>query len=172
LVDRIASIEADLIVTVGGASVGDYDLVKPALHRLGFKPDFDKIHVRPGKPTSFGRLVDGRLVLGLPGNPGSCLVMAQLLLKPFIRAALGQIRESASFLQLGSRLPANGPREAYLRAQVTSDSCGKTIVNPLPDQDSALISTFAQADVLIRRSANAPCADAGEPVPVIELERL
>ncbi|ESQ88086.1 hypothetical protein ABAC460_18000 [Asticcacaulis sp. AC460] len=172
LIGRIASIDADLIVTVGGASVGDYDLVKPALARLGFRALFEKVNVRPGKPTSFGRLQDDRLVLGLPGNPGACLTMAQLLLKPFIRAALGQARDSASCLPLGSAVPANGPREAYLRAQLACSPQGQTVVHPFADQDSAMIRNFAEADVLIKRPANALCADIGECVPVIPLERL
>ncbi len=172
LIGRVASIDADLVVTVGGASVGDYDLVKPALSRLGFRALFDKVNVRPGKPSSFGRLQDGRLVLGLPGNPGSCLTIAQLLLKPFIRAALGQAPDATSCLPLGSRLPANGPREAYLRARLACSLQGSKVVYPFADQDSALIRSFAQADVLIKRPANALCADIGECVPVIPLERL
>jgi molybdopterin molybdotransferase len=106
----VRDIQADVIVTVGGASVGDYDLVKPALATLGLELDVETVNVRPGKPTWFGRLGDGRLVLGLPGNPASAFVCAELFLRPLVLALQGATTphrmESA---RLATPLPANGP---------------------------------------------------------------
>jgi molybdopterin molybdotransferase len=178
--DRIESLAAafddalgkfDLLVTLGGASVGDHDLVKPALARLGFDLLVDSIAVRPGKPTFFGVTPKGP-VLGLPGNPASALVCAHLFLRPLIKAMLGQdnpAQEGTARLSLA--LPANGPREHYLRARVTAGRGGQRMVQPAESQDSSLLSIFRDADVLIRRAANAPAGAVGEDVDIIPLNR-
>ncbi len=157
--------EADLIVTVGGASVGDYDVVRPALRSLGFEAAFDKVDMKPGRPASFGRLKDGTHVLCLPGNPGTALVCAHLFLRTFISAALAEtIDLSPRFLPSATDLPANGGRETFLRGRREAGG-----VATLADQDAALIKSFARADVLIRRRAEAPAVAAGHPVEVIYL---
>lgn len=163
----VAGADAELIVTVGGASVGDYDLVKPALKRLGLELRVETINVRPGKPTWFGTLGDGRRVLGLPGNPASAFVCAELFLKPLIAAmsggAAGPLMEPAL---LAEDLPAAGPREHWMRAIL-----GPEGVRALPDQDSSLVTVFAAADALLRRRPNAPAARAGEVVEILRLNR-
>lgn len=164
--------QADLIVTVGGASVGDHDLVKPALATLGLALRVQTIAVRPGKPTWFGLLGDGRRVLGLPGNPASALVCAELFLRPLLAALTGA--EPALVLSAGvlaSPLPANGPREHWMRAARTLDAEGRVLVTPFPDQDSSLISVFSRADCLIVRPAAAPAARAGEVARLLPLAR-
>ncbi len=158
---------ADLIVTIGGASVGDYDLVKPALKRLGLDLLVETINVRPGKPTWFGTLADGRRVLGLPGNPASAFVCAELFLKPLLAAmsggVAGPLMEPALLAQ---DLPAAGPREHWMRAILRPEG-----VQALPDQDSSLVTVFAAADALLRRRANAPALAAGALVEILRLDR-
>ena len=169
----VAPIEADLLVTIGGASVGDHDLVKPALETLGLTLQVASIAVRPGKPTWFGQLADGRRVLGLPGNPASALVCAELFLKPMLQAFGGRVpgpRMQAA--RLTTPLPANGAREHWMRAQLSTTADGAWQVTPLPDQDSSLVSVFAGADALVCRPAHAPAEAAGRPVAVLPLERL
>ena len=162
----------DVIVTVGGASVGDHDLVKPALATLGLNLAFDSIRMRPGKPTSFGTLADGRYVLGLPGNPASALVCAELFLKPLLMALQGADPTlPMTTARLAGPLPANGPREHWMRARL-SDEKGIVTATPFPDQDSSLVSVFAQAGALIRRPPDAPAADARDVVEILRLERL
>ena len=169
--------EADLIVTVGGASVGDHDLVKPALETLGLDLRVQTIAVRPGKPTWFGTLApkdgrDGRRVLGLPGNPASALVCAELFLRPLLAALTGADPALAiSAGVLTAPLPATGPREHWMRAARAIDAEGRVRVSPFPDQDSSLIGVFSRADCLIVRQAGAPAVAAGEIVRLLPLAR-
>ena len=172
IVHAVDAAQADLIVTVGGASVGDHDLVKPALTTLGLALRVETVAVRPGKPTWFGTLGDGRRVLGLPGNPASALVCAELFLRPLLAALSGA--DSAVTLGaavLAAPLPANGPREHWMRAARTIDAEGRARVTPFPDQDSSLIGVFARADGLIRRLPGASAAEAGDVVEVLALAR-
>jgi molybdopterin molybdotransferase len=172
ILDAVQGLDADLLVTVGGASVGDHDLVKPALGQLGLALAVESVAVRPGKPTWFGRLKDGRLVLGLPGNPASALVCAELFLKPLILAWQGAAPGPALIsAQLASALPANGPREAWMRARLEVSPAGVLTATPFRDQDSSLVSVFAAADALLRRAAHAPAADAGSVAEVLKLDR-
>ncbi len=153
---------ADILVTIGGASVGDYDLVRPALDALGMRWLFDQVNLKPGKPTAFGILGDGRRVLCLPGNPASALICAQLFLKPLIEAASGaQVAEHVRALPCATGLPANGPREAFLRAVILTGSDGMPLLLPLSDQDSAQLHGFAVTSALIRRRVGAPAAAPG-----------
>lgn len=165
--------KADLIVTVGGASVGDYDLVRPALAKLGLALDFASVAVKPGKPTSFGRLTDGTRILSLPGNPASAFVTAQLFLKAWIEASLG-MPETSPFITAVTQGPlsAAGPRESYLRAKIGSSLQGQLQVTAFDDQDSSLVSVFARADALIRLPANTLPQNAGARVEVLPLDRL
>ncbi len=168
----VAGIDAELIVTVGGASVGDYDLVKPAFRRLGLTLAVESIALRPGKPTWFGRLSDGRRVLGLPGNPASGLVAAELFLRPLLNAWQGADASLALELaRLAKPLPPNGPREHWMRAARAVDAEGRVIVTPFEDQDSSLVTVFAGADALIRRPAGAGPAAQGDLVETLPLER-
>jgi molybdopterin molybdotransferase len=168
----VANVDVDLIVTVGGASVGDYDLVKPAFRRLGLTLEVESIALRPGKPTWFGRLSDGRHVLGLPGNPASGLVAAELFLRPLLNAWLGA--DPALKLEparLASPLPQTGPREHWMRASLAVDTEGRLVVTPFPDQDSSLVTVFARADALLRRRADAPPLAKGDVVETLRLDR-
>ncbi len=167
IADAVRDVEADVIVTVGGASVGDYDLVKPALATLGLDLDVETVNVRPGKPTWFGRLADGRLVLGLPGNPASAFVCAELFLRPLVLALQGAAApHRMATARLAMPLPANGPREHWMRARLGPDG-----VTPFPDQDSSLVTVFAAADCLLRRLPGAEAAAVGDVVDVLRLER-
>jgi molybdopterin molybdotransferase len=155
----------DLIVTIGGASVGDYDLVKPALADLGLELKVESLKMRPGKPTWFGMLADGRRVLGLPGNPASAFVCAWLFLKPLLERLSG--RYSGLRLLPGiaaADLPANGTREMFLRAQVEVASDGRLLATAERHQDSHLQWPLARANALIRRAPNAGPLSAGEVV--------
>lgn len=173
VIDAVRGVEADLIVTVGGASVGDYDLVKPALTQLGLQLFVQTVNIRPGKPTWFGRLGDGRCVLGLPGNPASALVCAELFLKPLLRAMMGADPEPRFVkARMAAPLRANGPRDHLLRVLLAHDEAGVLTVSPLADQDSSLVTVFAQADGLMRRAAGAPAAPEGALVDVLMLSRL
>ena len=163
----------DLLVTIGGASVGDHDLVKPTLARLGLDLKVDTVRIRPGKPTWFGVLPGRRLVLGLPGNPASALVCAELFLRPLLAAWQGASpalpMEQA---RLAGPLSANGPREHWMRGALTTSDEGALTATPFPDQESSLVTVFAAADCLIRRPIRAPSAEAGGIVDILRLSRL
>jgi molybdopterin molybdotransferase len=162
---------SDLVVIVGGASVGDYDLARGALANLGAEELFAKVAVRPGKPTWLAR-ARGTLVLGLPGNPASAMVCARLFLRPMLDVMLG--RDPALSLRknnarLNAPLKANGARENYLRARTEIDSSGQLIVTALNDQDSSLTTIFAAANALLARPPRGEALDAGALVPVLPL---
>jgi molybdopterin molybdotransferase len=163
--------DADVLVTIGGASVGDRDLVKPALEARGMALDFWKVAMRPGKPLLFGRL-DGTRVLGLPGNPLSCLITARVFLVPLIYRLLGRPESALNerTAVLAADLEANGPRQHYMRATWQTGGGGLPRVTALSSQDSAHMSTLAAADVLIVRAPDAPAARAGEEVRVLPLD--
>jgi molybdopterin molybdotransferase len=172
ITEAVRHAEADLIVTVGGASVGDYDLVKPALKVLGLELEFETLNLRPGKPTAFGRLADGRRTLSLPGNPASAFVVAQLLLKPWIEASLGmEARSPFVKAVLSNDVGPAGPRETYMRARIETSDDGRSMVTPFLDQDSSLVTVFARANALLRLPANAEAQSAGTVVEVIPLNR-
>jgi len=163
--------EADLIVTVGGASVGDHDLVRAAAKALGFTPEVESVSVRPGKPTFFGVLGDGRRLLGLPGNPASAFVCAELFLRPILAAYAGAPAELGMLsARAAEPLSANGPREHWMRADLSFEA-GGLVVRPYRDQDSSLVSVFAAANALLRRRGGAPAAAAGDLVEVLPLAR-
>lgn len=154
---RAAAAESDILVLTGGASVGDHDLVRPALEAEGAALDFWKVAMKPGKPVMAGRLGEC-VVLGLPGNPVSAYVTAILFLKPLI-AALGGAADplpKTVRLPLASALPANGPRLEFLRARVTDGA-----VEALVGQESHALPILAAADALILRPPHAEAADAG-----------
>jgi len=165
LADAFRAMDADILVTTGGASVGDHDLVRPALEAAGGTLDFWRIALRPGKPMLAGRL-GGAVVLGLPGNPVSAFVTATLFLKPLIAAMAGAAdplpRTWAA--PLGEPIPANGERTDYLRAELVDGRiCASTI------QDSSMLLTLGRAGCLIVRAPHAPPAPAGEMVEILPL---
>jgi molybdopterin molybdotransferase len=173
VLEAVAGIDADLIVTIGGASVGDYDVVKPALGRLGLELFVQTINIRPGKPTWFGRLGDGRAVLGLPGNPASAMVCAELFLKSLMHAMMGADPQPRVIrARLAAPLKPNGGRVQLMRVMLSHDDEGVLTVDPVADQDSSLVTVYAKADGLMRRPLNAPAADVGEMVDVLILARL
>ena len=165
----IADADGDMIVTLGGVSVGDHDLVQNALGTKDFTIDFWKVAMRPGKPLIFGRL--GKIpLLGMPGNPVSTLVCAILFLRPAIAAMLGTACETMTLpAQLARELPANDTRQSYLRAKL-SQRGGELWADAFDAQDSSMLSVLAQANALIVRAPNAPAAKAGERVDVIPLD--
>lgn len=162
----------DLIVTVGGASVGDHDLVKPAMERLGLEQAVGSLAMRPGKPTWFGRLADGRRILGLPGNPASALVCAELFLRPLLMAMQGASTELPMvFARAAHDFPANGAREHWMRGRLTPQPDGSLVAEAFADQDSSLVAVYAMADALLRRPAGAPALAAGEVLEALPLAR-
>jgi len=173
IAEAVRGAGGDLLVTVGGASVGDHDLVKPALAQLGLEVAVESVAVRPGKPTWFGKLADGRRVLGLPGNPASALVCAELFLRPVLLALQGADPQlHLRWARTRGALAANGAREHWMRARLANGADGALWVEPFADQDSSLVSVFASADALLRRPVKAPAAAEGEAVEVLPLSRL
>ncbi len=165
---------ADLLVTLGGASVGEYDLVRKVLGDEGLDLTFFRVAMRPGKPLVFGRLGDVP-VLGLPGNPVSVGVTSVLFLKPAIEVMLG-IRGAGdagagppATALLGRDLGENDHRQDYLRATLAADGDGALVATPFGKQDSAMMAGFAKADCLVVRLPHAPPAKAGKRVEIIRL---
>jgi len=160
---------ADIIVTLGGASVGDHDLVREALEASGVTLDFWRIAMRPGKPLMFGRLA-GQRVLGLPGNPVSAMVCGLLFLRPLVAAFLGQDAvDSSEAAVLAADVPANEARQDYVRATLIETGAGLPRVAPFPLQDSSMLSTLGAADCLLIRPPNAPAAKAGDQCRIVRL---
>jgi len=162
---------AEVVATIGGASVGDRDLVRAALEARGMALDFWKVAIRPGKPMLFGRMGATR-VLGLPGNPVSCLVAARVFLVPLIHRLLGRtdspLQETTAVL--AHDLEPNGPRKHYMRARCEPGATAPPRVSVLPSQDSAHLTGLLAADVLIVRAPNAPALPAGSEVCVLPLD--
>ncbi len=163
---------ADLLVTTGGASVGDHDLVRSALGERGLVLDFWQIAMRPGKPLIFGRIGETPL-LGMPGNPVSSLVCSLIFLKPAMERMLGLPGDGQhAMARLGRDLAANDRREDYLRSALTADAGGQLVATPFDKQDSSMLSLMAGADCLVIRKPNAPPAKAGEQVEIVLLRGL
>jgi len=160
----------DLIVSIGGASVGDYDVVRAAFAASGFEPELEKVAVKPGKPTWFSTS-PGTLALGLPGNPAAAMVTAQLFLRPLLAAMTGGAPEPRTAAALSAKpLPATAGREEFLRAVLTIGADGRAVVRPASDQDSSLLNPFLSANALIRRPAKSAAAAAGDLVEVVLLD--
>jgi len=160
---------ADLVVTLGGASVGERDLVRRVLGERGLALDFWQIAMRPGKPLMFGK-IGGTPLLGLPGNPVSAGVCAVLFVRAAIAALLGLDPKPAEMpAVLGRALEANDRREEYLRASAHWRDDGRLEVHPASRQDSSMLATFARADCLLKRPPFAPAMPVGTPVTVLPL---
>jgi len=159
------SLDADLLVTSGGASVGDHDLVRPALEAAGATIDFWKIALRPGKPLMAGRLGKA-MVLGLPGNPVSAFVTTLLFVRPLVAHLSGahDPLPATRAVILGEPLAANGERTDYLRAEIRDGRAWASTI-----QDSSMLGTLARAGCLILREPHAPAAQAGDSVEILDL---
>ncbi len=168
---------ADVLVTTGGASVGDHDLIIEGLQSRGMTVDFWQIAMRPGKPLLFGRLSpqDGGVpVLGLPGNPVSAIVCSILFLLPALSRMTGLPAAPPPITHafLAKAVGANDHRADHLRATVATDDAGRVLVTSFPVQDSAMLRRLALADALILRPPHAPALPEGAEVPVIRLDSL
>jgi molybdopterin molybdotransferase len=172
---------ADILVTLGGASVGEHDLVQKALAQQGMDLGFWRVALRPGKPLMHGKLGD-MMLLGLPGNPVSSLVCSLLFLIPAIRALSGDPRAGDDLTEsaiLGAELPANGDRQDYMRAglvfqdiQVEAGTLRLPVATVHRTQDSSMLSILERSDVLVVRPPHAPATQAGEPCRIIRLDRF
>ena len=156
---------ADLVITIGGASVGDHDLVAGVALDLGMKPSFYKVAMRPGKPLMAGRL-RGTPMIGLPGNPVSAMVCGKIFVQPMLRAmmGLGQAPAPRAQVPLAAAISANGPREHYMRAIVSEGQ-----VTDAGAQDSSLLSVLSQSNALMVRPPNDPARAAGTMVEIIDI---
>jgi molybdopterin molybdotransferase len=161
---------ADILVTTGGASVGDHDLVKLGLEAEGVAMAFWRIAMRPGKPMMHGRLGTMR-VIGVPGNPVSSYVCAFLFLVPLIRKLSGQsaVHHALESALLGRKVAANDQREDYLRARLERDRSGALIATPVDHQDSSLLANLAAARALVIRPPFAPASEAGTACDILRL---
>lgn len=168
-----AGTQHDLLITLGGASVGDHDLVQASLKAQGFAMDFWRIAMRPGKPLMFAARERAR-VLGLPGNPVSTMVCALLFLKPAIEKMLGQPGDlvSTQAALLAGDVKQNDQREDYVRATVMRDAAGHLTVQPHPVQDSSMLSVLAGANALLVRPPHDPARANGDVVQFIDLATL
>jgi molybdopterin molybdotransferase len=167
---RARDLDADILVTTGGASVGDHDLVKQSLEAEGVAMTFWQVAMRPGKPMMHGRL-GGMRVIGVPGNPVSSYVCTLLFVVPLIRALSGRksvhhVRESAV---LGRDVGANDRREDYLRARLEQRADGTLVATPVNHQDSSLLANLSAARALVIRPPFAPAATAGSPCDILLL---
>ncbi|OHV63930.1 molybdopterin molybdenumtransferase MoeA [Mesorhizobium sp. LCM 4577] len=168
LVRKAVEANADVIVTLGGASVGDHDLIHDVLTGEGMQLDFWKIAMRPGKPLMFGRLGNVRCI-GLPGNPVASIVCSQLFLKPLLARLGGRDhRQDVRVARLGAAMQANDLRQDYVRAVVREDA-GTLIATPFSIQDSSMLRMLADANGLIVREPFAPAAETGAECSVLML---
>jgi molybdopterin molybdotransferase len=161
---------ADLLITIGGASVGDFDIVRRLLGGEGASAAFEKVAMRPGKPLLFTRF-NGLPVLALPGNPVSAGVVLLVVARPAIERMLGitESSDAAASALLGRDLPANDERQDYLRSTLARNQTGELVATPFPIQDSSMMRLFAQARCLVMRPPFAPAARAGKRVAIVPL---
>jgi molybdopterin molybdotransferase len=173
LAEAAAARGLDLLVTTGGASVGEHDLIRSVLGDRGLELKFWQIAMRPGKPLMFGDF-NGVPLLGLPGNPVSAMVCAIIFLRPAIDVLLGLPAGAPPTAQViaGESLAANDHRADHLRATLARDDSGRMVAKPFPVQDSGMLARLAWADCLLLRPAHAPAVSKGDEVPAILLGEL
>ncbi|MGA0593542.1 gephyrin-like molybdotransferase Glp [Enterovirga sp. CN4-39] len=172
-IDTAREARADLLITLGGASVGEHDLVQAALTEGGMELGFWRVALRPGKPLMHGRL-GSTMLLGLPGNPVSSIVCGILFVVPAIRALLGDPHAGEDPTEaglLGRDLPANDTRQDYMRARLEREE-GELVATAERRQDSSMLATLAASEALIVRAPHAPEAAAGERCRIIRLDRF
>jgi len=169
-VRRARAAGADVLVTTGGASVGDYDLVQKAFAAEGMTLSFWKVAMRPGRPLMHGRIGEMH-VLGLPGNPVSAFVCGLLFLIPLLRTLAGRSDVSlpTESAVLGASQPANDERADFLRATLQRDRGGQLVATPFPTQDSSMVGVLAKANCLVIREPYAPPAEAGAPCTIVRI---
>jgi molybdopterin molybdotransferase len=169
---RARGSQADILLTTGGASVGDYDLIQRGLAAEGLALSFWRVALRPGRPLMHGRL-GAMHVLGLPGNPVSAYVCAFLFLVPLLRrlAGRGDLHAPPESATLGCELPANDERADYLRATLAPGPDGSPVASPVKVQDSSMMAALAKADCLVIREPFAPAAPAGSRCAILRLTR-
>lgn len=172
---------ADILVPIGGASVGDHDYMRPVFTKLGYDKTFEKVAVKPGKPVWFGTLpvTDSlRYVLGLPGNPASALVTAHLFLKPLVKALIGEYKESASAAHkyvnahVTHSMPAATWRAEYIRAHAVIDENGVVQVTAIPRQDSSLLTPFLTANCFLVREPEDKALEPGDIAKIMMIKML
>lgn len=169
--DAAASAGSDILITLGGASVGDHDLVQKALTQRGMDLGFWKIAMRPGKPLIFGTL-GKTIVLGLPGNPVSSIVCTKLFVEPLIAAMLGETGAADDPSEagvLGADMPENDLRQDYVRARLTPNPAGLPTITPFGKQDSSMLRVLTDSDALLLRAPFAPPAKKGDSIRFIRL---
>jgi molybdopterin molybdotransferase len=176
-IEKAIAAGADLILTTGGASVGEHDLVKPVLLAMGAQLYFAKIAMRPGKPMLAGEIeMSGRTVrlVGLAGNPVSSLVAGTMFVRPLVSRMAGLPDSTAAPVNaiLGRDLPANDEREDYMRSELSQGSDGRLIATPFELQDSSMLAALARADAHLIRPANAPPAKKGDSCKIVPLRQL
>ncbi|MEE7448027.1 molybdopterin molybdenumtransferase MoeA [Methylobacterium radiotolerans] len=170
---RAREARADLLVTLGGASVGDHDLVQAALAKQGLELSFWRVALRPGKPLMHGRLGD-MLVIGLPGNPVSSIVCGLLFVVPAIRALLGDPQAGADRSEpatLGRDMPENDGRADYMRASLIREPGRLPVATAEQRQDSSMLAVLGRSEALLIRDPGAPAARVGDPCRIIRLDR-
>ncbi|MGI9351314.1 MAG: molybdopterin molybdotransferase MoeA [Rhizobiaceae bacterium] len=166
---------ADVIVTSGGASVGDHDLILPVARDLGFDIEIAKIAMRPGKPFIFGKFETGNrtvVLTGLAGNPVSSLVAFNVFVKPLIQTLAGKKPEALAMQNaiLGKDLPQNDERAEYMRAVLSRGVNGELVATPFDRQDSSMLANLVRADCLIYRPVRAPAAKTGDACDYVFIE--
>jgi len=165
--------DADILVPIGGASVGERDYMRAVFAEFGYEKSFEKVAVKPGKPVWFGTL-DDKYVLGLPGNPASALVTAHVFLKPLVMALSGNSKPANTFVTARTTvdLKANTWRAEYVRAHAKVDGRGVIHVTPYPRQDSSLLTPFLTANCFMVRGADTPALSVGDPVNILMIGDL
>ena len=172
-ISRAKELKADVLVTLGGASVGDHDLVQSALSKEGMQLGFWRIAMRPGKPLIHGALGDMQ-IMGLPGNPVSSIVCTLIFLIPLVRKLSGDLGAGADESQpaiLGADVKANDQRQDFLRATLHTDAQGRIVATPHELQDSSLLSVFSKSQALLLRAPHAPAGRAGDACRVLRLSK-
>ena len=168
-IDNALDSDINILVTIGGASVGKHDLIKPVLSAKGWNLKFWRIAMRPGKPLLFGKFKE-KYILGLPGNPVSSLICSIIFLRPLLQTMLGQnSKQKFEWLQTKEHLPSNDQRQDYLRAKIIEEPNGERYVKAFNKQDSSMLATLTESNCLIVRPPFAPAEKPGSLVQILPI---